>query len=64
MRTQPELLLLGAVSNLIQFSNGKRLFTSTNHDLLTEITLVSGLNEVQVLDVSSQKEFSERQSDR
>ena len=64
MRTQPELLLLGAVSNLIQFSNRKRLFTSINHDLLTEITLVSGLNEVQVLDVSSQKEFSERQSDR
>ena len=31
----------------------------------TEIThLVSGLNEAQVLDVSSQKEFSERQSDR
>ena len=26
--------------------------------------LVSGLNEAQVLDVSSQKEFSERQSDR
>ena len=35
------------------------------HGLLTEIThLVSGLNEAQVLDVSSQKEFSERQSDR
>ncbi|KAJ8798757.1 hypothetical protein J1605_016560 [Eschrichtius robustus] len=34
------------------------------HCLLTEIThLVSGLNEAQVLDVSSQKEFSERQSD-
>ena len=34
------------------------------HGLLTEIThLVSGLNEAQVLDVSSQKEFSERQSD-
>ena len=26
--------------------------------------MVSGLNEAQVLDVSSQKEFSERQSDR
>ena len=35
------------------------------HGLLTEIThLISGLNEAQVLDVSSQKEFSERQSDR
>ena len=35
------------------------------HSLPTEIThLVSGLNEAQVLDVSSQKEFSERQSDR
>ena len=32
--------------------------------LLTEVThLVSGHNEAQVLDVSSQKEFSERQSD-
>ena len=36
-----------------------------NSRLPTEIThLVSGLNEAQVLDVSSQKEFSERQSDR
>ena len=35
------------------------------HSLSTEIThLVSGLNEAQVLDVSSQKEFSERKSDR
>ena len=35
------------------------------HSLPTEIThLVSGPNEAQVLDVSSQKEFSERQSDR
>ena len=35
------------------------------HGLLTEIThLVSGLTEAQVLDVSSQKEFSKRQSDR
>ena len=34
------------------------------HSLPTEIThLVSGLNEAQVLDVSSQKELSERQSD-
>ena len=33
--------------------------------LSTEITqLVSGLNEAQVLDVPSQKEFNERQSDR
>ena len=33
--------------------------------LTTEIThLVSELNEAQVLDVSSQKEFSERQGDR
>ena len=35
------------------------------HSLPTEITHpVSGLNEAQVLDVSSQKEFSERQTDR
>ena len=35
------------------------------HGLPTVIThLVSGLNEAQVLDVSSQKEFGERQSDR
>ena len=35
------------------------------HGFPTEITnLVSGPNKVQVLDVSSQKEFSERQSDR
>ena len=35
------------------------------HSLPTEIThLVSGLNDAQVLEVSSQKEFSERQSDR
>ena len=35
------------------------------HSLPTETTnLVSGFNEAQVLDVSSQKEFSERQSDR
>ena len=36
-----------------------------SHSLPTEITnLVSGPNETQVLDVSSQKEFSERKSDR
>ena len=35
------------------------------HGLLTEITrVVSGLSKAQVLDVSSQKEFIERQSDR
>ena len=35
------------------------------HGLLTEIPyLFSGLNEAQVLDVSLQKEFSERQSDK
>ena len=35
------------------------------YNLPTEIThLVSGLNEAQVPDVSSQKEFSERRSDR
>ena len=35
------------------------------HSVATEIThLVSGPNEAQVLNVSSQKEFSERQSDR
>ena len=38
---------------------------SQNHGLPTEIIdLVLGPNEVQVLDVLSQKEFSERQSDR
>ena len=49
-----------------------KLFTSDwnaniakTHGLPTEITdLVSGPNEAQVPDVSSQKEFSERQSDR
>ena len=36
-----------------------------SHSLPTEITdLVSGPNEAQVLDVSSQKEFNERKSDR
>ena len=35
------------------------------HSFPTEIThLVSGLNDAQVLNISSQKEFSERQSDR
>ena len=35
------------------------------HGLLIEIThLVSGLNEAQVLDVSSQEGFSERKSDK
>ena len=37
------------------------------HSLLTEVThthLVSGLNEAQVPDVSSQKEFSGKQTDR
>ena len=43
-----------------QDSNPARL-----HGFPTEITnLVSGPNKVQVLDVSSQKEFNERQSDR
>ena len=37
----------------------------TTHSLPTEITdLVSGCNEAKVLDVSSQKKFSERHSDR
>ena len=41
-----------------------RTRTQPKPGLPTEIThLVSGLNEAQVLDVSSQKEFSERQSD-
>ena len=36
-----------------------------SYDLPTEIThLVSGLNETQVLDVTLQKGFSERQSDK
>ena len=35
------------------------------HSFPTEVTdLVSGPNKLQVLDVSSQKEFNERQSDR
>ena len=44
---------------------GRDLNPAKTHSLPTEIThLVSGLNEAQVLDVSSQKEFGERQSDR
>ena len=40
-------------------------YPAKTHSLPTEIThLVSGLNEAQVLDVSSQEEFSERKSDR
>ena len=43
---------------------GQDLNPAKTHSLPTEVThLVSGLNEAQVLDVSSQKEFSERQSD-
>ena len=57
-------LLTEMTLNLIQLSDRKWLFTSIDHNLLTEMTLVSGLNEAQVLDVLSQKEFSERQSDR
>ena len=45
--------------------HGRDLNLAKTHSLPTEIThLVSGVNEAQVLDVSSQKEFSERQSDR
>ena len=44
---------------------GRDLNPAKTLGLPTEITdLVSGPNEAQVLDVSSQKEFSERQSDR
>ena len=43
---------------------GRDLNPAKTHGLPTEIThLVSGLDEAQVLDVPSQKEFSERQSD-
>ena len=46
-------------------SFGQALNPATSHGLPTEIThLVSGLNETQVLDVTTQKEFNERQSDR
>ena len=39
--------------------------STRTHCLFLEIThLVSGLNEAQVLYISAQKEFSERQSDR
>ena len=39
--------------------------SAKTHGLSTEVThLVSGPNEAQVLDVSSQKEFTESQSDR
>ena len=45
--------------------HGWDLNLAKTHSLPTEIThLVSGLNEAQVLDVSSQKELSGRQSDR
>ena len=38
---------------------------ATSHDLPTEITHpISGLNEAQVLDVTLQKGFNERQSDK
>ena len=57
-RTQPKLRL-GLEPTRLGLEPAK------THGLPTEIThLVSGLNEAQVLDVSSQKEFSERQSDR
>ena len=44
---------------------GQDLNLAKTHSLPTEITdLVSEPNEAQVLDVSSQKEFSERQRER
>ena len=44
---------------------GRDLNPAKTLGLPTEITdLVTGPNEAQVLDISSQKEFSERQSDR
>ena len=43
----------------------KELAGPKPHSFPTEVTdLVSGPNKLQVLDVSSQKEFNERQSDR
>ena len=46
-------------------SETMQLRWDVNPRLLIEIThLLSGLNEAQVLDVSSQREFSERQNNR
>ena len=46
-------------------STGRELNTARTHCLLIEIAhLISGLNKAQVLDVSWQKDFSERRSDR
>ena len=46
-------------------SYGQALNLAKSHDLPTEIThLVSGFNEAQVLDVTVQKGFNERQSDK
>ena len=58
-------LRLGLEPTCWDSSPAKTQIGTWTHGLLTEIThLVSGLNEAQVLNVSSQKEFSERQSDK
>ena len=55
---------LGSNTGCVALKPTTQIGTRT-HCLLIEIThLVSGLNEAQVLYVWSQKEFSERQSDR
>ena len=60
-----KLLLVKSCNSDWDFNPAKTQIGTRTHSLLTEITHpVSGLNEAQVLDVSSQKEFSERQSDR
>ena len=49
----------------VPFRLGLDLNPTKTHGLLTKSThLASGLNEAQVLDVSSHKEFREKQSDR
>ena len=59
------LLLKPCTSDWDLNPRGRDLNPAKTDSLPTDIThLVSGLNEAQVLDVSSQKEFSERQSVR
>ena len=58
-------LILGLEPTHLDSNPAKTQTGTCTHGLLIEIThLVSGLNEAQLLDVSSQKEFSERQRDR
>ena len=49
---------------MIRISDVKVKPCNSHFDLNSVSHLVSGINETRVLDVSSQKEFSERQSDR